>query len=310
MPAQEILIKALTRLASFEGRSRFSTWLYRIAVNHVLNMKRGRARTADHDLPMLCAWPRHHTRAGATRSAERTRRRAVSSWTKPGSAARWACCSVSTASSAWSTSLGEIFEVPDTVGGGAPRDQPRELPPAVSPRPSRAAQLHERQVRPGEPRQSLPVRQEDQGLHRGGLGRPGQSAVRARARSARAGRGPGRSWKPSPRSTANAARSTASIPSTSPRTAGTPCDGCSRARRSGRPPIRYDGLQSDSDRLDRTAIGARGGAAHCEQSPRRAGVSRTAAPMRASARIRRFRGSPGFGQASMDRSRAHGLPRG
>jgi RNA polymerase sigma factor (sigma-70 family) len=40
---QEILIKALTHVASFEGRSRFRTWLYRIAVHHVLNMKRGRA---------------------------------------------------------------------------------------------------------------------------------------------------------------------------------------------------------------------------------------------------------------------------
>lgn len=39
---QEILVKALTRLSSFEGRSRFRTWLYRIVVNHVLNMKRGR----------------------------------------------------------------------------------------------------------------------------------------------------------------------------------------------------------------------------------------------------------------------------
>jgi RNA polymerase sigma factor (sigma-70 family) len=40
---QEILIKAVTRLSSFEGRSSFRTWLYRIVVNHVLNMKRGRA---------------------------------------------------------------------------------------------------------------------------------------------------------------------------------------------------------------------------------------------------------------------------
>ena len=40
---QEILIKVLTRLSSFEGRSSFRTWLYRIAVNHLLNMKRGRA---------------------------------------------------------------------------------------------------------------------------------------------------------------------------------------------------------------------------------------------------------------------------
>ncbi|PYO55707.1 MAG: RNA polymerase subunit sigma-70 [Candidatus Rokuibacteriota bacterium] len=39
---QEILIKALTGLASFEGRSSFRTWLYRIVVNHVLNTKRGR----------------------------------------------------------------------------------------------------------------------------------------------------------------------------------------------------------------------------------------------------------------------------
>jgi RNA polymerase sigma factor (sigma-70 family) len=39
---QEIFIKALTRLSSFAGRSTFRTWLYRIVVNHVLNMKRGR----------------------------------------------------------------------------------------------------------------------------------------------------------------------------------------------------------------------------------------------------------------------------
>jgi RNA polymerase sigma factor (sigma-70 family) len=43
---QEILIKALTRLSSFEGRSSFRTWLYRIVINHVLNTRRGRAEPA------------------------------------------------------------------------------------------------------------------------------------------------------------------------------------------------------------------------------------------------------------------------
>src|SRR2546422_10259246 len=39
---QEILLKVIMRLASFEGRSSVRTWLYRIVVNHVLNAKRGR----------------------------------------------------------------------------------------------------------------------------------------------------------------------------------------------------------------------------------------------------------------------------
>lgn len=39
---QELLIKLLTKLSAFEGRSSFRTWLYRIVVNHVLNMKRAR----------------------------------------------------------------------------------------------------------------------------------------------------------------------------------------------------------------------------------------------------------------------------
>ncbi len=37
---QEVLIKAITRLSTFNGESKFRTWLYRITANHVLNMKR------------------------------------------------------------------------------------------------------------------------------------------------------------------------------------------------------------------------------------------------------------------------------
>ncbi len=37
---QEILIKILTKLSTFRGESSFRTWVYRIVVNHVLNMKK------------------------------------------------------------------------------------------------------------------------------------------------------------------------------------------------------------------------------------------------------------------------------
>ena len=42
---QEVLVKVITKLTMFKGESTFRTWLYRIAANHVLNMKRGWAET-------------------------------------------------------------------------------------------------------------------------------------------------------------------------------------------------------------------------------------------------------------------------
>lgn len=36
---QDILIKVITNLSSYKGDSLFSTWVYRIAVNHLLNVK-------------------------------------------------------------------------------------------------------------------------------------------------------------------------------------------------------------------------------------------------------------------------------
>lgn len=44
---QEVLIKAITKLGSFRGDSAFRTWLYRIAVNHVLTMRRRRMETME-----------------------------------------------------------------------------------------------------------------------------------------------------------------------------------------------------------------------------------------------------------------------
>ena len=42
---QEILIKLLTKLSTFRGESQFRTWLYRLAINHLLNMKRAYAES-------------------------------------------------------------------------------------------------------------------------------------------------------------------------------------------------------------------------------------------------------------------------
>lgn len=42
---QEILIKVITSLGTFSGKSKFRTWLYRIVANHVLNLKRRLAET-------------------------------------------------------------------------------------------------------------------------------------------------------------------------------------------------------------------------------------------------------------------------
>jgi RNA polymerase sigma factor (sigma-70 family) len=45
---QEVLIKIITHLSSFKMESGFRTWAYRIAVNHVLNMKKSKGERNHH----------------------------------------------------------------------------------------------------------------------------------------------------------------------------------------------------------------------------------------------------------------------
>ncbi|MGD0799769.1 MAG: RNA polymerase sigma factor [Terracidiphilus sp.] len=44
---QEILLKTIQALSGFRGEAKFSTWLYRIAVNHLLNVKKPKWAAAD-----------------------------------------------------------------------------------------------------------------------------------------------------------------------------------------------------------------------------------------------------------------------
>jgi RNA polymerase sigma-70 factor (ECF subfamily) len=45
--AQEVLLRVLRRASTFGGRGKFSTWVYRLAVNHCLNASRRRRRGGD-----------------------------------------------------------------------------------------------------------------------------------------------------------------------------------------------------------------------------------------------------------------------
>jgi RNA polymerase sigma-70 factor (ECF subfamily) len=45
--AQEVFLKAFRALPQFEGRSQFFTWVYRMAVNRALNVRRDRARRGE-----------------------------------------------------------------------------------------------------------------------------------------------------------------------------------------------------------------------------------------------------------------------
>lgn len=47
---QEILVKLMSALQKFQGRSRFGTWLYRLAANTCLDIRRKRGRTSAESL--------------------------------------------------------------------------------------------------------------------------------------------------------------------------------------------------------------------------------------------------------------------
>ena len=50
---QEVLLKMLTKLSTFQGKSSFRTWLYRIVVNHILNLKQRQMEVTFSELGIL-----------------------------------------------------------------------------------------------------------------------------------------------------------------------------------------------------------------------------------------------------------------
>ncbi|MCA9738668.1 MAG: RNA polymerase sigma factor [Gemmatimonadota bacterium] len=46
---QEVFVRAWEKLPTFQGRSRFGTWLHRLAVNHILGRREQLARRRRHD---------------------------------------------------------------------------------------------------------------------------------------------------------------------------------------------------------------------------------------------------------------------
>jgi RNA polymerase sigma-70 factor (ECF subfamily) len=70
--AQEVFLKAFRALPQFEGRSQFFTWVYRMAVNRALNVRRDRARRGEHpiDDPRLELAVAVDSRANPSRAAE------------------------------------------------------------------------------------------------------------------------------------------------------------------------------------------------------------------------------------------------
>ena len=141
---QEILVKVMTRLSSLEGRSSFRTWLYRIVVNHVLNMKRGRVEhesmsfapygAALHATPDLeLADPKGETAETRTLVTE-----AMLSCTS----GMLLCLD---REQRLSYILGAIFDVSDTVAAEVLEISPENFRQRLA-RATRSARLHERQV--------------------------------------------------------------------------------------------------------------------------------------------------------------------
>ena len=127
--AQETFIRAYRKLDDFEGRARFCTWLYRIAVNCSLDLLRKRSRRAEFDLGdaggVEGSPPRGDGTAGTGRhTASSSRRSRGGSSRCPRGTARCSCsttwrgCRTTRSAPCWGARRGRCAPGSTTRGGG------------------------------------------------------------------------------------------------------------------------------------------------------------------------------------------------
>jgi len=76
---QDVMVKVITHLSQFEGRSALSTWAHQIAVRHVLALRRGRAEARALDEPSFARLLEQGLAFGATLPPPTPEQRALTS---------------------------------------------------------------------------------------------------------------------------------------------------------------------------------------------------------------------------------------
>ena len=178
---QEILIKVLKALPSFRGESKLSTWLYRIAVNHILNVKKEKWAASD----AVCSF--EQAAAGLQRVPDLD---PPDPTTVPVPFEILVeevkvTCIMGTLLCLDGRQrlvfiLGVVFGVSDEVGAEIAGVTPGQLPADPLARAARPLPVPARQLQPRRARRLLQVRPEDPRLHPGRLRRSPEAAVHVR----------------------------------------------------------------------------------------------------------------------------------
>lgn len=119
---QEILLKIVTHLATFRGESRFTTWVFRIASNHLRDSRKSRLETVKLDFTAFAADLEDGMDEGAEDSTEDPERQVLLEEIKVGCTLAMLSCLDRAHRLAYI--LGEVFEMTDGEAAAALRLAP------------------------------------------------------------------------------------------------------------------------------------------------------------------------------------------